>query len=133
MLGIGPWEMVIILLVALLVLGPRKLPEMMRTFGKLMAELRRTADEVRDEIMFDEDLKDIKRTVQDMQDLSTNAVEHLIKEGERELALEENEQERESELPGETGKDHGSEEYEGSEEFEGSGEEGEAETKEEDR
>jgi Tat protein translocase TatB subunit len=91
MLGIGPMEMVIILLLALLVLGPRRLPEMMRTFGRLMAELRKTADEVRDELMFDEDLQEIKQTVRDMQDLSANAVEKLIREGERELALEEDE------------------------------------------
>lgn len=111
MLGIGPMEMVIILLVALLVLGPRRLPEMLKTIGKVMAELRRTADEVRDELMFDEEIREIKRTVHDMQDLSTTAVDRIIKEGERELALEE---------LGE------SEQGQGTERADGSGESGEA-------
>ncbi len=121
MLGIGPMEMVIILLVALLVLGPRRLPEMLRTFGRLMAELRKTADEVRDELMFDEDLQEIKQTVREMQDLSENAVEKLIQEGEKELALEENEERGSTE----SGKEPG--------ELEETGEEGEEEAEKADR
>ena len=40
-------EVIIILLLALVVLGPKRLPELARTLGKWTAELRRTAREVR--------------------------------------------------------------------------------------
>ena len=60
MLGIGPLEMVIILLIALIVIGPKRLPEVLRTIGRIMGELRRTTDEVRREIMFDEDLMGVR-------------------------------------------------------------------------
>ena len=40
-------ELLIIFVVALLVLGPRKLPEMARTLGRGMAEFRRASDELR--------------------------------------------------------------------------------------
>jgi sec-independent protein translocase protein TatB len=43
MFGIGGSELLIILIVALLVLGPEKLPGLARTLGKAMGELRRTS------------------------------------------------------------------------------------------
>jgi Tat protein translocase TatB subunit len=45
--GIGMTELLIVLVVALLVLGPRKLPEMARNLGRGMAEFRRASDELR--------------------------------------------------------------------------------------
>ena len=37
---IGPWELLILLLVVLLVFGPKKLPEMGRSLGKGMREFK---------------------------------------------------------------------------------------------
>ena len=39
-LGIGPGELVLILVIAVIVLGPDKIPETMRTIGKAMREIR---------------------------------------------------------------------------------------------
>ncbi len=47
MLNLGAGEVVLILVVALLVLGPKRLPELARGIGKFMRELRRQTDEVR--------------------------------------------------------------------------------------
>jgi sec-independent protein translocase protein TatB len=47
MLNIGSGEIAVILVVALLVLGPKRLPELARAFGKFMREFRRQTDEVR--------------------------------------------------------------------------------------
>ncbi len=38
--GIGVWEILILLLVALLVFGPKRLPEMGRSLGKGMREFK---------------------------------------------------------------------------------------------
>jgi sec-independent protein translocase protein TatA len=43
--GIGMPEILVILVVALLVLGPRKLPEIARSLGRGMAEFRRASNE----------------------------------------------------------------------------------------
>jgi TatA/E family protein of Tat protein translocase len=42
-------ELLLILALALIVLGPKKLPELARALGKGMAEFRRATDELKDE------------------------------------------------------------------------------------
>jgi Tat protein translocase TatB subunit len=50
MFGIGTWELVVILALALILLGPAKLPEVAKSIGKGLASLRKSADEVKKEI-----------------------------------------------------------------------------------
>jgi TatA/E family protein of Tat protein translocase len=49
MFGIGMPELLLILGLALIVLGPKKLPELARALGKGLAEFRRATDELKDE------------------------------------------------------------------------------------
>ena len=44
MFNVGGPEVVVILLVALVVLGPQQLPKAMRTFGAVMSEVRKVSD-----------------------------------------------------------------------------------------
>ncbi len=70
--SIGFPELMIILIIALLVFGPKKLPEVGRSIGKAMREFRKTSDEIKgrieDEIQADEfrnikkDFDDVKNT-----------------------------------------------------------------------
>jgi sec-independent protein translocase protein TatA len=48
--NVGPAELMIIFILALLVLGPKKLPEVSRQLGKGIREFRRVSDEVRGEV-----------------------------------------------------------------------------------
>ncbi|KAB1443272.1 Sec-independent protein translocase protein TatB [Pseudodesulfovibrio senegalensis] len=47
MFGIGGPELLIIVVVALIVIGPAKLPQMMRSLGKGMAEFKRMSNDVK--------------------------------------------------------------------------------------
>jgi Tat protein translocase TatB subunit len=49
MFGIGMPELLVIFVVALVVLGPKRLPELARTLGKAMAEFRRQSTDIIDE------------------------------------------------------------------------------------
>jgi sec-independent protein translocase protein TatB len=62
MFGIGFTEMRIIAVVLLIAVGPRQLPQMMKTVGKGIREIRKAADDLRrstgiDDMMRDEDLR----------------------------------------------------------------------------
>jgi len=62
--SIGTSELLLVGIVALIFLGPRKMPEMARKIGKMMAEFRGSANEFKEtwqrEINFDEELKALK-------------------------------------------------------------------------
>ncbi|NLT20026.1 MAG: twin-arginine translocase TatA/TatE family subunit [Syntrophomonadaceae bacterium] len=47
--NIGPWELMLILLVAVIVVGPGKLPEVARGMGKAMGEFKRATSGVKKE------------------------------------------------------------------------------------
>ena len=50
MFGIGMTELLLILVVALIVIGPKRLPEVARALGKGLAEFRRASDELRNAV-----------------------------------------------------------------------------------
>jgi sec-independent protein translocase protein TatA len=51
MFGIGMTELMVILAIALVVLGPKKLPEIARSLGRGLAEFRRASSDMRREFL----------------------------------------------------------------------------------
>ena len=64
MFGIGTSEILIILLIALIILGPKEIPKIARTLGRTMREFQRATDELKHtidaEIEIDEEVTDKK-------------------------------------------------------------------------
>ncbi len=61
--NIGFPELLIILAIALLIFGPKKLPEVGRSIGRALREFRKTSDEIKEKIEEEiqvEEFKDIK-------------------------------------------------------------------------
>lgn len=61
--GIGTPELLIILVVALIVLGPKRLPEIARMLGKALRDLRRATNHLSSDIR--EDLGDVRSRLRD--------------------------------------------------------------------
>lgn len=66
MFGIGSTELIIIIIVALIVIGPQKLPEMMRAVGKGLAEFKRVGQDVKDTL--DREVKQAEQDIKTQQE-----------------------------------------------------------------
>ncbi|MCK5554529.1 MAG: twin-arginine translocase subunit TatB [Deltaproteobacteria bacterium] len=80
MFGIGMPELLVILGLALIILGPKKLPEIARGLGKAMREFRRATDDLKEQ--FEEETKELK-------DVTDTIKEEVSLEEEGEFGLEE--------------------------------------------
>jgi TatA/E family protein of Tat protein translocase len=58
MFDIGLPELLVIVVIALIVFGPNKLPELAKAFGKAMREFKKATDEVKES--FEEETKDLR-------------------------------------------------------------------------
>lgn len=73
MLDVGWTELVVIAIVLIIVVGPKDLPPMLRTFGKMMSKMRGMAADFRhqfDEALREADLDDVRKTLSDAQKLN---------------------------------------------------------------
>lgn len=88
MFGIGSTELLIIVVVALIVIGPKKLPDMMRTLGKGLAEFKHMGADVKRTLD-----REIEQAEQDIR--TADVKEKLYKEDKAEDASPEQEGESE--------------------------------------
>ena len=66
MFGIGMPEMLLILAIALIVIGPKKLPDLAKSLGRAFAEFKRATSELKESFEIDSELKEIKTTFNEM-------------------------------------------------------------------
>ncbi len=66
MFGIGMPEMLLILAIALIVIGPKKLPDLAKSLGRAFAEFKRATSELKESIEIETDFKDVKTTFDNM-------------------------------------------------------------------
>lgn len=65
MLGIGMPELLLILVVALIVIGPKNLPDIAKTLGKAMGEFKRAANDLKESMELEE-LQNVRKTFNDL-------------------------------------------------------------------
>lgn len=59
MFGIGVPELLLILAIALIVIGPKKLPDLAKSLGRAMREFKRATSDFKESMELDGDLKDV--------------------------------------------------------------------------
>ncbi len=72
MFDIGGLELLIIAVVLIVVVGPKDLPKMLRTFGRVTSQMRRMAGDFRkqfDEALQEAELDELRKTAQDVRSL----------------------------------------------------------------
>ena len=75
--NIGMPELLVIMAIALLIFGPKKLPEVGKSLGKALREFRRTTDEIKEKIEEEiqaEEFRDIKNNIEDLKDISVENI-----------------------------------------------------------
>jgi sec-independent protein translocase protein TatB len=77
MFNIGFSEALIIFFVALVVLGPERLPEVGRFLGKLSLEFKKAIDELRKELEIEELEKEVEETKEEVRKVVTSEIEPL--------------------------------------------------------
>ncbi|MGW8187338.1 MAG: Sec-independent protein translocase protein TatB [Desulfobacterales bacterium] len=62
MFGIGMPEMLLILAIALIVIGPKKLPDLAKSLGRALREFKKATSELKESIELDSELKEVKKS-----------------------------------------------------------------------
>lgn len=75
MFGIGMPEMLVILALALIVIGPKKLPDLAKSLGRAMREFKKATNELKETIQLESELSDVKDTFNDFSDDVKKAVD----------------------------------------------------------
>ena len=60
MFGIGMPEMLLILAIALIVIGPKKLPDLAKSIGRAMGEFKKATNEIKQSMEVDSSIKEVK-------------------------------------------------------------------------
>ncbi|HAA84129.1 MULTISPECIES: Sec-independent protein translocase protein TatB [Thermodesulfobacterium] len=83
MFNIGFSELMVLFLVALIVLGPERLPELGKFLAKLSIELRKSIEEIKRELEVDEvgkELTEAKKEIEHLKEEATSVIDVPIKE-----------------------------------------------------
>jgi len=66
MFGIGMQEMIVILVIALIFIGPSKLPEIAKGLGRAFSEFKKATNDFKETIGIDNEMQDVKNAFDEM-------------------------------------------------------------------
>ncbi len=75
---LGVSELIIIFIIALLVFGPKKLPELGKSLGKGLKEFKKATDDLKSN--WDEQIKDVERSVDDVKSTVNDATKDITRD-----------------------------------------------------
>ncbi len=66
MFGMGMQEMILILAIALIVIGPKKLPDLAKTLGRALGEFKKATNDFKESVSMDSTLNEVKDEFKDL-------------------------------------------------------------------
>jgi sec-independent protein translocase protein TatB len=83
MFGIGMPEMLLILAIALIVIGPKKLPDLAKSLGRAMREFKKATNEFKETMHIDSEMEDVKKAFSGISDDVKEAVDLKLEPGKK--------------------------------------------------
>jgi TatA/E family protein of Tat protein translocase len=80
-------ELILIMVVALIVIGPKKLPDLAKSLGRALGEFKKATREFKETIEFEHGLDDVKKTFNEMNKDIKETIDVTIKEGKSDNSL----------------------------------------------
>jgi sec-independent protein translocase protein TatA len=78
--SIGMPELIIIFVIALIIFGPRKLPELGKSLGKSLAEFKKASNELRNTLEEEIRIEEQKEAAKQPQSSTTTVPPHVVEE-----------------------------------------------------
>jgi len=75
MFGMSMPELILIFAIALIVIGPKKLPDLAKTLGRALGELKQATGEFKKTVMLDDELDEVKNSISDVKESVKEAID----------------------------------------------------------
>lgn len=78
MFGIGMPEMILILAIALIVIGPKNLPALAKSLGRAFGEFKRATSELKDSMEINTELSEVKKAFDEMNQSVKETIDETV-------------------------------------------------------
>jgi Tat protein translocase TatB subunit len=103
MFGIGMPELLLLLAIAIIVVGPKKLPELARALGRGIAEFKKATNELKESLETNTEFSELRKSFDEIQDTAIDATippnpEEELDTGEDDTASTDSDQARQEDV-----------------------------------
>ena len=88
MFGIGMPEMLLLLAVALIVVGPKELPDLAKSIGRSLGEFKKATRDIKESFDPDNELSEVKKAFDDVNESIQKPLDAIISDGSAESGEE---------------------------------------------
>jgi TatA/E family protein of Tat protein translocase len=86
MFGMGTQELLLVLVVTLVIFGPKRLPDLARSLGKALSEFRRATSELKQTVEADEQFREVSKSLKEAKAGVTQVFEEAVRQAEEPAA-----------------------------------------------